>query len=264
MQPAFTNIDYKLFMKYISKSINYFEFGSGGSTYQSFKKNNIKKIYSVESSKDWVHKITSSLNTLNYQINKNKYNSKRLNFFFIDFNTRIGHLGLPLPNLNDNVDFFIEKKNKSINSMNLYDDMLLNGEVIDIENKSPFNCLIKTDDGREMLVNPKIIRFKNKGIIANFNKYSDSIISLHKIINPNLDLILIDGRFRVICALNAHKVIDKNCIVLIDDFLNRKAYHILLNYYDIIEKGERMIVLRKKENCIVSDEILEKYKNDCR
>jgi hypothetical protein len=263
MKPAFTNTDYNLFNKYISKSTNYFEFGSGGSTYEAYKKVNIKKIFSVESSNDWINKIISSLNTKNYQINDNNYN-KRLNFFFIDFNTNIGHLGLPLPNLNDNVDFLTKIKNKSINSMNIYDDKLLNGKVIDIENESPFNCLIKVNDNKNFLVHPKVVRLKNKNIITNFNKYSDSIITLHEKINPNIDLILIDGRFRVMCALKCCKVINKNCIVLIDDFFNRKSYHVLFDYFDIIEKGERMVALKKKENAVISDEILQNFENDSR
>lgn len=264
MRPAFTNYDYNLFIKYISNSKKYFEFGSGGSTYQAYKKDNNQKIYSVESSKFWINQIISSLNTNDYQINDTNYNSKRLNFFFIDFNLRIGHLGLPLPNLNDNVDFLVKIKNKSINALNIYDDKILNGTVINIENQSPFNCLIKTDDEKEFLVHPKTIRFKDKNIIGNFNKYSESIIMLHEKNNPNLDLILIDGRFRVLCALKSCKVINKNCVVLFDDFLNRKSYHVLLDYFDIIEKGDRMVALKKKENAVISDEILEKFKNDCR
>ena len=62
MIPAFTNIDLKLFNKYLNSSTNYFEFGSGGSTYQAYKKNNIKHIYSVESSNDWIKQIISHLN----------------------------------------------------------------------------------------------------------------------------------------------------------------------------------------------------------
>ena len=66
------------------------------------------------------------------------------------------------------------------------------------------------------------------------------------------------------CALKSFKVIDKDCIVLIDDFLNRKSYHILLDYYDIIEKGERMAALKKKENINIPDNLLTKYENDVR
>ena len=65
---------------------------------------------------------------------------------------------------------------------------------------------------------------------TNIFKYSDTIIKLYETNSPNLDLILIDGRFRVMCALKSLQVIDKDCIVLIDDFLNRKSNHILLYY----------------------------------
>jgi len=38
-----------MFYKYLDKANIYFEFGSGGSTYQSAQRSNIKTIYSVES-----------------------------------------------------------------------------------------------------------------------------------------------------------------------------------------------------------------------
>lgn len=268
MNPAFTNIDLKLFYKYLNLCTNYFEFGSGGSTYQAYKLDNIKKIYSVESSVDWIKQIISKLNCNSYQINEDDFISKKLNFFDINFGTKIGHLGLPLLNINDKVDFLIGVKNIGyINSINLNDDQISNGTIIKQEKKSPFNSLIEYTDNnikKQIDVHPKLIRTNDEKIINNFNKYSDSIISLHENINPNLDLILIDGRFRVICALKSYQVINTNCIVLIDDFLNRKSYHILLDYFDIVEKGDRMVALKKKRNLNIPLELLNQYNNDVR
>mgnify|MGYP003387738527 CR=1 FL=1 len=187
----------------------------------------------------------------------------KLNFFDIDFKTKMGHLGLPLLKENDIIDFLSGIKNTTINDININDDKLINGKILQIKNISPYEHLIRYDN-KEEWIHPKIIRSLNENNIQNFNKYSDTIIKLYETNSPNLDLILIDGRFRVMCALKSFKVIDKDCIVLIDDFLNRKSYHILLDYYDIIEKGERMASLKKKENINIPDDLLKKYENDVR
>ena len=49
-----------MFYKYLDKASHYFEYGSGGSTYQLIK-DNIKKIYSVESDEDWYNKLKEKL-----------------------------------------------------------------------------------------------------------------------------------------------------------------------------------------------------------
>ncbi len=48
-----------MFYRYLDKSTVYFEYGSGGSTYQANLRPNIQKIYSVESDKTWMNKLNS-------------------------------------------------------------------------------------------------------------------------------------------------------------------------------------------------------------
>ena len=74
----------------------------------------------------------------------------------------------------------------------------------------------------------------------------------------NEDLILIDGRFRVACAMKLWNKINNNTIILFDDFLNREYYHIVLDYFDIIEKGKSMVVLKKNNNQPPED-IIKQY-----
>ena len=71
MEPWLGINDKLMFYKYLDKSTNYFEFGSGGSTYQASIKNNISKIYSVESDKDWYNNVSNkiSLNKITYIYN---------------------------------------------------------------------------------------------------------------------------------------------------------------------------------------------------
>ena len=49
MNPAFTKNDTIFFKKYLINAVNYFEYGSGGSTYLAYNQNKIKNIIAVES-----------------------------------------------------------------------------------------------------------------------------------------------------------------------------------------------------------------------
>ena len=64
--------DLKMFYKYLDKINVYFEYGSGGSTYQASLRNNIIKIYSVESDKDWLNKLKQNIknNNITYLFNE--------------------------------------------------------------------------------------------------------------------------------------------------------------------------------------------------
>lgn len=96
-----------------------------------------------------------------------------------------------------------------------------------------------------------------------YKDYSNAIShKIRKETANSLDLILIDGRFRVACALKCHSLINDNCKIIFDDFLNRKDYHIVLNYYEIINKTKdnRMVILKKKINKVPND-IIKKYEN---
>ena len=66
----------------------------------------------------------------------------------------------------------------------------------------------------------------------------------------NIDLVLIDGRFRVACCLKCFNIINSECLIAFDDFLDRQKYHIVLNYYDIVDKttDNRMVILKKKKS----------------
>ena len=50
-----------LFYKYLDKSNYYFEFGSGGSTYQALIRTNIKSIYSIENHEPYYKNLLDQL-----------------------------------------------------------------------------------------------------------------------------------------------------------------------------------------------------------
>ena len=130
----------------------------------------------------------------------------------------------------------------------------------------------------EIIVNNKVIfRYINMktvsnnwgypGVDSNINdwiKYSNVIRTLDNIFLSKLNLILIDGRFRVACCLKCYNCINDNCLIIFDDFFNRKYYHIVLDYFDIIDKtnDNLMVILKKKNGKIIPNELIEKYEKD--
>ena len=77
-------------------------------------------------------------------------------------------------------------------------------------------------------------------------------------------ILLIDGRFRVACALHAYNKINEHTYVLFDDFTDRPFYHSVLKYYKVIETAGRMVVLQKKSGMSIDSADLEVYESDCR
>lgn len=167
MIPHMKKNDINLFYKYLDQATNYFEYGSGGSTYQASIRNNIKTIFSIESDLEWHNKM----------INK----TKNVSFIYNPMDTAPNNWGHPGPNSTPE-----QKKNYS-----------------------------------------------------NYIKLAS-----------NVDLILIDGRFRVACCLKCYDVIKNNCFIAFDDFLNRSHYHVVLDFFEIVDKTDDncLVILKKKSN----------------
>tara|TARA_Y100000389_G_scaffold118252_1_gene115451 strand:- start:231 stop:809 length:579 start_codon:yes stop_codon:yes gene_type:complete len=187
MEPHFSINDKNLFYKYLNNVNVYFEYGSGGSTYQASIRKNIKTIYTVESDITWQEKLKKTI--INPDID--------LNYIYNEMDTKPNTWGNP-----------------GINSTNIQ----------------------------------KI-------------NYSNQITKLSKKQQDSIDLVLIDGRFRVACCLKCYDIIRYNSYIAFDDFLNRPQYHIVLEYFDIIDKthDNTMVILKKKNNVNVTKELIEKY-----
>lgn len=186
MEPYLLNNDLKMFYKYLDNSTCYFEYGSGGSTYQSSIRNNIKNVFSV-SDFEWHNKLKDLL--------KDKNN---ICFIYNDMDTKANNWGYP---------------------------------------------------GENSTLTQKI-------------NYSNHITLLNENFKKEIDFVMIDGRFRVACCLKCFSVISNDCFIAFDDFLKRQEYHIVLDYYDIIEKtiDESMVILKKKKDVnSISDELIKKY-----
>lgn len=81
-----------------------------------------------------------------------------------------------------------------------------------------------------------------------FESYSSEVF---RSINPELvDLALIDGRFRVACAL---KVIlechaNKRIEIMVHDFWERSHYHLLLRYLDVVKRIDSLALFSIKQD----------------
>jgi protein O-GlcNAc transferase len=175
MIPHMKPNDMKMFYRYLDNATVYFEFGSGGSTYQASIRDNIKRIYSVESDISWQERL------------KNTIKSDKVTYIYNEMDTRPNTWGHPGPNSTEE-----QRRNYS-------------GHLVD-----------------------------------------------------GVDLIFIDGRFRVACCLKAYEA---GCLVIFDDFLNISDYHIVLEYFDIVEKtsDETMVVLKPKDGKVIPKDLIDKY-----
>ncbi len=81
-----------------------------------------------------------------------------------------------------------------------------------------------------------------------FPNYSSHIFTL--IDKDSIDTVLIDGRFRVACALITILECNQNnnLQIMIHDFWNREEYHVLLKYFDVINKVDTLGVFKIKNN----------------
>lgn len=175
MEPWFAQHDVSMFYKYLDKATHYFEFGSGGSTYQACIRENIKSIYSVESDYSW-HEI----------IKQTLQDYSKITFLYNDMKTRENTWGYPGPD----------------------------------------------------------------STIDQCKNYSQQIINIPEEKRKEIDVILIDGRFRVACCLKCYDIMNDSCVIIFDDFLDRPHYHIVLDYFEIIEKtvDNKMVILKKKKD----------------
>jgi len=60
------------------------------------------------------------------------------------------------------------------------------------------------------------------------------------------DLVLVDGRFRVACALQAIRFLGNSARVLIHDFTIRPQYRVLLRFFEIEDVADTLVLLKRK------------------
>ena len=83
--------------------------------------------------------------------------------------------------------------------------------------------------------------------------YSDPLLSL----TP--DVVLIDGRFRVACALKAHGWLSDTATLVFDDFWIRPQYHLILDFYDLVQRIDTIAILKRKSGVVVPPALIREY-----
>ena len=98
------------------------------------------------------------------------------------------------------------------------------------------------------------------------NLFPDYSKKVFKDFPKNYDLVLIDGRFRVACALQTILNTNDDVIILWHDFTDRPYYHEILKFLEIKHTAGTMVLLKKKENTDKKEieKLFEKYKYDVR
>lgn len=102
---------------------------------------------------------------------------------------------------------------------------------------------------------------KNKSRLKKWASYSDIPLVKGKHFLP--DLILIDGRFRVACALKSVKYLhDKvSYTILVDDYVGRTEYCEIERFAELVKLKGRMAVFKQKANIDFAelDKAITKY-----
>lgn len=76
----------------------------------------------------------------------------------------------------------------------------------------------------------------------------------------SLDIALVDGRFRIQCALKLLPYLHSESVLLLHDFWVRKPYHEVLKYYHVIGYARSVVALKKKGD-LSREQEREVYKN---
>ena len=58
--------------------------------------------------------------------------------------------------------------------------------------------------------------------------------------------MLVDGRFRVACALQVLRTKEKTPLIMVHDFTPREYYHVLLEYFAVVEQVDTAVILERK------------------
>ena len=96
------------------------------------------------------------------------------------------------------------------------------------------------------------------GIDTNISEWKKYIQAYKK--EYNADIILIDGRFRVACALDIFPKIRNDTLILFHDYKNRNSYHIIERYYIKLQVWDTLALFIKNSNIdSIEDEIYNKY-----
>lgn len=62
----------------------------------------------------------------------------------------------------------------------------------------------------------------------------------------NIEVVIVDGRYRVASALNSLSYLSDNGLVIVHDFVPRQHYYVVLKYFNEVFRVATMVVLEKR------------------
>ena len=71
------------------------------------------------------------------------------------------------------------------------------------------------------------------------------------------DVVIVDGRCRTMCAYIAKYLIKDGGYLIFDDFKSRTYYHGILKYYEVVDGGDTLAILKVRENELSREEVVE-------
>lgn len=127
-----------------------------------------------------------------------------------------------------------------------------------VQEEPTVNCMVEEGRLRFICERPKmrngtIVPVKQEGRLS--ADFSDDVVlavlesyvnAVDKSDQRTFDVALVDGRFRLQCALKLLPFLKPTSVLFIHDFWLRKVYHIVLDYYDVLGYARSLVVLRKK------------------
>ncbi|BBK42033.1 hypothetical protein STVA_20530 [Allostella vacuolata] len=80
-------------------------------------------------------------------------------------------------------------------------------------------------------------------------RWSDYWMGIWQTVEPkSVSLVLVDGRFRVACALAAGLLCDDDCLIAIHDYRDRPHYHVVLEHLVPVAEAETLSVFAKRRD----------------
>ena len=123
--------------------------------------------------------------------------------------------------------------------------------------------------GRLKLVHIDIGKTKGWGVPVDDSekdKWPNYSSEIFKIIDAGkIDMVLVDGRFRVACALSTIIHCNEDAKIIIHDFNDRPEYHVLLDYLEITDSADTFAAFKVKKLAMGGlQQELERYAYDYR
>ena len=77
------------------------------------------------------------------------------------------------------------------------------------------------------------------------------------------DLVLIDGRFRVLCFLTSLKFAPAGTKIIFDDYSNRPFYHVAEEFTPILDRCGRQVLFEATHQAkeLINDDVLLSFQN---